>query len=174
MHEAGVGIVQATRKPERLKSRIAVGGDVAPGVITDLLGDGPSRRIHNQHRAAHLVGYHPVLHSALDDVIRHVGPRAVHELLHNLAAGVGLGDWIELSVVQEPFHQCPVHLLAHQPAFSIIVILDARAVRQRHFQSSSTATVQVSRYLAIQQCAGIVRLSCQHTFYIFGGSPFKG
>ena len=49
-----------------------------------------------------------------------VGPRAVHELLHDVPRAVQLGNRFKLPIVEKSFHQHPIYFLAHQPVLAVI------------------------------------------------------
>ena len=57
VHQPGVRIVQPAGKAERLKARIRIAGDGAPGVVAQLLHDGTRRGVDHFHRAAQRIAF---------------------------------------------------------------------------------------------------------------------
>lgn len=75
-----------------------------------------------------MIGNDFVFDAAFDDVIRHVRPRAVYELLHNASAAAEFCDGVELSVVQETLDQGAIYFLPDSAILTVVQVGNIHAV----------------------------------------------
>ena len=131
-HEPGVVIVQATRKPKRLKARCGVLQHPSKRIVVHALHHLSRLRIHHQPHAPQMVR-DETIHGAVghDHGIGHVGTGAVEKGCPHIPGAVELGDGVQGIGVEPAFFEV-----------SRLFCEDSRAIRQ----STASSLPLRSRY----------------------------